>query len=143
MTVMPRDIRLVQPFTDWADLDDKPGIDGVNVFVQPINANGDPIQAAGSMYIELFTFRPASGHNKEDRIAVWDFSLRTDQDQASHWRRAIQMYELPVVFPADAATFKPESTFVLTITYQPPIGGRLSDEMLLHTQIHPPKSDRR
>ena len=135
LLLMPREVRIVAPFTTWADLDDTPGVDGVNVYVQPTNQTGDPIQATGSMYIELHAFRQASGDSKGDRLAIWEFPLSTREDQEARWRRALQMYEFPVLLPEDARSADPATKFVLSVTHNPPLGDRRSDEMILQVPL--------
>ncbi|MEE9295229.1 MAG: hypothetical protein V3W34_09765 [Phycisphaerae bacterium] len=135
LSLMPADIHIVEAFTAWADLDGKPGIDGIDVYVQPVNAAGDAIQAAGAMYVELHAYRPASADHKGRRLGIWDFALRSQEDQDTRWNRATQMYQFPIVLTAEARPTEPATKFVLSVTHNPPLGLRRSDEYILETSL--------
>ena len=133
--LMPAEIHIVEAFSNWADLDGEPGIDGIDVYVQPVNAAGDAIQAAGAMYVELFTFRPASADRRGERLGIWDFDLASQEDQDRRWNRATQMYRFPVVLTEDSRPTKPATKFVLSVTHNPPVGFRRTDEYILETPL--------
>ncbi len=133
--LMPHSVNIVEPFTTWADFDGTPGIDGINVFVQPVNAAGDPIQASGDIYVELHALQPASADPKGESLGIWDFPLHTQSEQDARWRRAVQMYDFPIQLPASARSAKPATKYVLSVTCNPPVGERRTDEYILETPL--------
>ena len=133
--LMPRSIEIVEPFTAWSDLDNSGGIDAIIVYVQPINASGDPIQAAGSMYVELYAFRQASGERKGKRLELWEMPLATQADQDTLWNRATQMYELKLILSPPTLAAKPGDKFVLMVSYNSPLGRRLATESVLQVPL--------
>ncbi len=124
LVLMPESIRIVEAFTTWTSLSERPGIDGIGVYVQPVNASGDPIQAVGSMFVELYRYLQASADHRGERVGVWDFPLASQSDQDARWHRATQMYEFPLVLPREVLSTDPGSKFVLLVTYNPPLGDR-------------------
>ncbi len=140
--LMPQSVRIVKPFTVWTDFDGEPGMDGVNVYLQPLNAAGDPVQAAGSIYVEMYTFQATSMEPKGDRLGIWDFPLRTQSDQDARWRRSVQMYELPVSWPEADRPEDLAAKYVLTVTHNSPLGDRHFDEMIIETPPVPGRFSR-
>jgi len=132
---MPRDIRIVKPFTTWGDFNDDATIDGLTVYVQPLNATGDPIRTAGHMYVELYEYRQASGEPKGKRMQLWEFPLQTEADQRARWNRATQMYELPVMLSPESLATGPGEKLVLSVTHHSPLGRHHSDEYSLDVPL--------
>ena len=59
-------------YTAGVDLDDKPGHDGIRVYLTPIDADGHPIKAAGAVKIQLFDLAAKTDDNL---VAVHDFPV--------------------------------------------------------------------
>jgi hypothetical protein len=130
--LIPSAVNIVEPFTTWADLDEPRGIDGIAVYAQPVNRSGDAIQAAGRMYIELYVFQPASADPKGARLELWEVPILTAADQQARWNRATQMYELRLgLSKATLASISAGQKFVLSLTYNSPLGEHLTDEYIL------------
>ncbi len=131
----PASINIVRSFTKWSNFDDQPGIDGVTLFVQPVDGDGRPTRAFGSAYVEIWQKRRAAGIAEGERIGIWDFPLDTHDDQAMRWRRAMRMYELPVALPASALGVAPGSAVIVSVTYHLAAGGQRFDEMELRLPL--------
>lgn len=129
--LMPREIRIVEPFTRWGDFDGNPGIDGIDVYVQPVNAFGDPIRMTGTLLVELYAFRPASADRKGMRKELWELNLLTEGDQKERWNRATQMYEFRLELSAESRSASPGDKLVLVVTHNSPLGEHRGDEMVL------------
>lgn len=129
--LMPREIRIVEPFTRWAEFDGKPGVDGIDVYVQPVNAFGDPIRTTGTMLVELYAFRPGSADRKGKRRELWELSLLTEGDQKERWNRATQMYEFRLELSPESRSGSPGDKLVLVVTHNSPLGEHRWDEMVL------------
>lgn len=133
--LLPASLKIVEPFTTLADLQPPPGIDGVRVCVQPLNAAGTPVQTVGYLYVELYQHLPASGERAGTRLGIWDFPLETEADQKTRWNRATEMYELPVVLPDVAGAAKGGDKFLLTVTHHSPLGETRSAEFVLEVPL--------
>ena len=57
-------------YTAGADLDDKPGQDGIRVYLTPIDRDGHAIKSAGEVKIQLFDLAA-----KENLVAEYDFPV--------------------------------------------------------------------
>ncbi len=57
-------------YTAGVDLDDKPGQDGIRVYLTPIDRDGHAIKAAGAVKIQLFDLAA-----KENLVAEYDFPV--------------------------------------------------------------------
>jgi hypothetical protein len=134
-TVMPQSIEIVEAFTRWDDLDDRAGIDGLELHVRPLTAAGDPTQAAGTILIELYEFRPASGLSKGERKEMWRIPLLTEADQVQRWNRATQMYDFRLELGADSQRMSGGEKYVLMVTHHSPLGVHRSDEMILQVPL--------
>ncbi|MCH7526650.1 MAG: hypothetical protein IID39_04365 [Planctomycetes bacterium] len=134
--LMPAAVRIVEPFTAWSNHDDTPGIDAITVCVQPVNTAGDPMQTAGRMFVELYTFRPASGDPKGERLELWDVPILSQPDQEARWNRGTQWYEFHLGLSAKTlASLSAERKFVLVVTHNSPLGEHLTDEYVVEVPL--------
>ncbi len=88
----------VQPFTRLASFDDDELPDGLTVWVQALDAFGDPVKVVGDINFELYTFRNASGERKGDRLIFWERTIRSRGDQTTFWDRPSQMYHFELAW---------------------------------------------
>jgi len=132
--LLPAKIRVVEQFTSW-QRSTGDGIDGITLYVQPLNATGDPVQAAGMMLAELYTFQPASGEPRGNRVELWELPLVTREDQEAHWNRATQMYEFNLELSPESRAMPPGGQFVLEVTYNAPIGEHRTASIVLKTPL--------
>jgi outer membrane murein-binding lipoprotein Lpp len=79
--------------TGGADLDrDKPGDEGLKVYVVPIDGQGQPLKAAGSFVVEAFDLADA----QHPRVGHWEFPL----DQAEkNWFGQAMLYTYVLTCP--------------------------------------------
>ncbi|MHC4090644.1 MAG: hypothetical protein ACYSUQ_06615 [Planctomycetota bacterium] len=117
--LMPARI-IVEPFTGLKSFDDDDQPDGLEVVLRPVDAFQDPVKIAGSLRVELYHFRPASGESKGRKIEQWDVPLSSLRDQETYWNRYTQMYEIPLEL--DLAAAEPADKYVIEITYNTPLG---------------------
>jgi len=61
-------------YTGGADFDDKPGDDGIKVFLKPIDSNGDTIKAAGSVAVQLYDLA-----QPEDKTLIGEYKWSVDE----------------------------------------------------------------
>jgi len=132
--LLPAKIHVVKQFTSW-ERSTGDGIDGIILYVQPLNSTDDPVQAAGTMLAELYAFQPASGEPRGNRIEIWDLSLASRKDQQAHWNRATQMYEFHLELSSESREMSPGKQFVLEVTYNAPLGEHRTDSVVLKTPL--------
>ncbi|HPD31714.1 MAG TPA: hypothetical protein PLL20_17110 [Phycisphaerae bacterium] len=133
--MLPTHIK-IQPFTRIASFDKDNIPDGVIVVLRAIDRFGDPVKAAGPFYFELWSYQPASGEPKGQRLAFWDQTLDTADKVSGHWTHA-QMYEFKLGWPEGATSVRPGSKYVLTATYRTPWDETMTDEYVLDFSVPP------
>ncbi len=135
--LLPDRIEIVEPFTRVKSFDDDAVPDGIELLLQAVNPLDNPgLMIVGRVRVELYEYLPSTGDHKGRRMENWDIELVTTEQQRKHWNALTQMYEFRLginpetIAPADQqAGFARK--FVLTATYLPPVGDRLSDECVL------------
>jgi len=132
MLLMPERVGIM-PFTRVESFDDDERPDGIALLLRPINVLGDPVNVVGRIRAELYTFVPASGLRAGSRLAVWEVTLNTEQDQRRYWSSTTQMYEFHLELNTDVVPSQPK--YVLAVTYNTPLGTHLTDEYILETPI--------
>lgn len=133
--VLPQSIEIVEAFTRWGDFDDQPGLDGIELYVQALTPAGEPVQAAGTMLVELYAFRQASGDPKGERKEMWTIALLSKADQKVHWGRATRMYDFRLELSPEVRAVSAGEKYVLMVTHNSPLGVRHSDEMVLQVPL--------
>lgn len=131
--MLPQDLQ-IQPFTKVRSFDDDDIPDGILMVVRPLDPFGDPVKAVGLFYFELWSFQPASGENKGERLAFWDRRIAGKEDVRLYWTRA-QMYEFQLAWAGDAQGVRPGRKYVLTATYRTPWDETIEDEFILDFQL--------
>ena len=129
-------VELSSAFTRFVDLDGEPGADGIELFVQPLNAFGEPVRVAGSLGVELLAFVPTSGDPRGRPLARWNVPLSSRIDQTTHWNRATGMYEL--ILGLDRTTIEPKSRYVVQVTATDVFGSMQTS----HLVMEPARPDR-
>lgn len=112
--LLPDEITLVRPFTGFVNFDDEPGVDGIELCIQPLNTFDEPIRLVGMLRVELLSYVGTSGDPRGEQIAQWEIPLSSKADQNTHWNRATRMYELHL--DLDQTSLKSESKYVLQLT---------------------------
>ncbi len=125
--LMPQRVRIVEAFTGFRSFDDDDLPDGIELLFQPLDAYGDPVKIAGSVRVELYTHKQASGMPKGQRVCdPWQVDLLTPEDQQRYWNVITGMYEVPLEFPAGAQPGG--SKYVLALTYDSPLGEHMTSD---------------
>ncbi|MCK4623714.1 MAG: hypothetical protein KAV00_00245 [Phycisphaerae bacterium] len=73
-------------YTAGVNLDDKPGHDGVRIYLTPIDADGHAIKAAGAVKIQLFDLAAKAGENL---VSACDFPV---DKIAERWSAGFMTY---------------------------------------------------
>ncbi len=123
-------IEIVEPFTRVRAFDSAETPNGIELLLQAVNPLDNPWNLVGQVRVELYEYAPASGDRKARRVEQWNVELTSDvQQQRKHWNSLTQMYEFRLGF--DPARIDPGKRYVVTVTYDAPTGGRLTDECLI------------
>lgn len=128
--LMPSRIEIVEPFTRVRSFDNDTEPDGIELLIQAVNSLDNPgLMIAGDIRVELFEFVPASADNKGRRVEHWDISVSTEAHQRTYWNQVTQMYEFRLEL--DASVIPPARKYLLTVTYNSPLGEHHQDECVV------------
>ncbi len=129
--LMPSRIEIVEPFTRAKSFDDDATPDGIELLLQAVNFLGNPgLMIAGRVRVELYEYLPASGDQQGRRLENWDIKLTTAENQRTYWNGLTQMYEFRLGI--DPTRIPPADKYVLTVSYNSPLGARLRDEYVIN-----------
>ena len=120
----------IQPFTKIKSFNDDEIPDGLLAVIRPLDRFGDPVKAVGGFQFELWTYQPASGERKGERLAFWERTIATAEDVRLYWNRA-QMYEFQLAWVQGMEDLRPGRKYVLTATYRTPWDEAIQDEYLI------------
>lgn len=132
--LLPSRIEIIEPFTrvGSADVDAKP--EWIELWLQAENVLDSPgLMIAGKLRVELYEYIPASGYSKGRRFEHWNINLATVKDQRKFWNAVTQMYEFRLGINPDR--IPKAHKYVLAVTYYPPVGDRLMDEMVISRNL--------
>ena len=127
--LLPDEISVVSPFTGFVNFDDQPGVDGIELCIQPLNTFDEPIRLVGTLRVELLSYVGSSGDPRGEQIAQWEIPLSSKADQNTHWNRATRMYELHL--DLDRTSVKSESKYVLQLTTTDAFGSMVSSHHVI------------
>lgn len=128
--LMPSSINIVEPFTRATSFDGDERTDGIELLLQASNALDSPgLMIAGGLRVELFEFLPASGERKGRQLDQWTIELSGKENQRRYWNQVTQMYEFHLGVAVEKVPVAEQ--YVLAVTYNSPMGQRLSDECVL------------
>jgi hypothetical protein len=128
--LMPSRIEIVEPFTHVKSFDNNSTPDGIELLLQAVNALDNPgLMIAGHVRVELFEFLAASGDRKGRRLEHWNVELADARQQQRYWNTLTQMYEFRLGI--DTTKIPAAEQYVLHVTYNSPLGERLTDECLI------------
>lgn len=128
--LLPSGVEIIEPFTRIASFDDDQKPDGIEIMLQAKNPLDSPcLMMVGTVRVELFEFVPASADQKGRRIEFWNVELAAPEHQERHWNRVTQMYEFRL--GVDPARVPLAEKYVLQVTYNSPLGGNHSDQIVL------------
>jgi len=127
---MPKRVEIVEPFTRVRSFDQDAEPDGIELIVQAFNALDNPgLMIAGGFQIGLYEHIQGSADRKGRRLEHWEFDLITEADQRRYWNALTQMYEFRIA--VDASRIPPGEKYVLSMTYNSPVGEHMTDECLI------------
>ena len=93
------------------------------------------LMIVGRVRVELYEYMPASGDRKGRRLEQWNIELTTAKQQRAHWSSLTQMYEWQLGL--DPASIPRADKYILAVTYDSPLGERLTDECVIHYRAGP------
>jgi hypothetical protein len=124
----PATMRLHPTFTqvkDWTN-DGKP--DGVEAVLEFDDQFGDPTKAAGTAVFELYAYRRGYPDPRGERLVnPWLGSIISVDEQRSHWHKEIGAYSFLLTYDG----IRSDRDYVLTVSFEPLTGPRLSSDLVL------------
>jgi len=130
--VVPASLSIVGEFTRLSDFDNDDAADGLELSVRSVNIFGDPVLAGGSLRVELFAYRPASGEPAGHKVRQWDVALHTADSQRRYWNRVTSLYELRL---EAAEGIDPVEKYLVRLTYANPLSERITEDYVLEPPI--------
>jgi hypothetical protein len=121
----PRSVK-IRPFTKPASFDDDAIPDGIDVFLQPADDDGDPVKAIGTFIFELYSHRSAAGDDRGERLQTWRQPVLDAEQRRQFWNHVISMYQFQLSW--EGKPIPPQQKYVLTVSFQAPGSERLFDE---------------
>ncbi len=125
----------VLPFTKFKSWDTDPAIDGIEVYLRPLDSFGDQTKAIGTFRFELYTFRKAHRDPRGNRIGFWEINLTTKEAQTLHWDKITRTYKFKLGL-AENMNITP-GKYILDTTFILPWESRLSTEYMLELKKQP------
>src|SRR6185436_3713615 len=97
--------------TGGADLDpDRPGDEGLKVYVTPVDNSGQKFKAAGAIVVEAFDLAAPAASS---RVGRWEFSV---ENAAKYWSGALLRYEYVLPCPFEKRPAHTDVTVKVTFT---------------------------
>ncbi len=127
--LMPSRIEIVEPFTRVKSFDGDATPDGIELLLQAVNSLDDPGLMVGDVRVELYEYVLASADRKGKRLEHWKVELSTPAHQRRYWNQLTQMYEFHL--GVDPAVIPLSEKYLLMVTYNSPLGERLTDEYVI------------
>lgn len=128
--LMPTKVSIVRPFTRVTTFADGGAADGIELLLQASNALDNPgLMIVGDVRVELHEFVPGSGEPKGRHLEQWNVDLSSEKQQRTFWNSLTQMYEFRL--GVDPERIPTADKYVLTVTYNSPLGEHLTDECLI------------
>ncbi len=128
--LMPAKVDIVEPFTRVKSFDDDAVPDGIELWVQAANSLGNAgLNIVGTVRAELYEYVPASAEHRGRRLEQWQIDLATVEQQRKYWSSLTQMYEFRLAI--DPTNIPAAGQYVLTVTYNSPLGEHLTDECVI------------
>ena len=128
-------MRIHPTFTHLITPSDEAETNGINAVVEFQDQFGEPTRSAGSVLFELYAYRPSDPNPRGIRLAHWQVSLDSKDDQIDHWNPAVRGYSFKLAYDKIDA----DNSYVLTAqvnregTENGPGGGRFFGQLVLET----------
>jgi hypothetical protein len=106
-------------FTQSRDFDGKPGDDGIEVRLQPLDQFGDPTKAVGSFRVEVFQYDPHSTEKRGPRLGHWFVAMTDIEMNRKYYDSVDRSYVLPLLWEKPIAA---GTSVVVQATFYPPAG---------------------
>jgi len=90
-------------FTQSKDFDGKPGQDGIEVCVEPLDQFGDPAKAVGRFRIEVFENRQHTTEPRGDRLGHWVIELLDAASNRKYYDQIDRSYVFPLMWQTPIA----------------------------------------
>ncbi|HEX4124070.1 MAG TPA: hypothetical protein VHY37_05025 [Tepidisphaeraceae bacterium] len=128
----PAYMRIHPTFTHLTAGSEESGVHGVDAVIEFQDQFGEPTRSSGTVIFELYRYRPSDPNPLGVRIAHWEASLDTKDEQLSHWNPAVRGYSFTLEYDKIDA----DNSYVLTAQVNRGGGsgsGRFFSKLVLET----------
>ncbi len=106
-------------FTQSKDFDGRPGDDGIEVRLQPIDQFGDPTKAVGAYRVEIFMYQYKTLEKRGRRLGHWFVSVLDAGSNRKYYDPIDRSYVFPLLW---GEPLPPGLMVIVQATYYPPGG---------------------
>lgn len=106
-------------FTQSKDFDGRPGDDGIEVRLQPIDQFGDPTKAVGSYRVEIFMYQYKTLEKRGRRLGHWFVSVLDAGSNRKYYDPIDRSYVFPLLWGEPLGS---GLMVIVQATYYPPGG---------------------
>jgi hypothetical protein len=128
-------MRLHPIFTQVRSLSGGTKPDGIQAELEFQDDFGDPTKAAGTVRFELYPYRHAEPDPRGDRLASWNGSLVSVEEQYLLWNKTSRTYSFKLSYPG----INVYANYVLTAVFQDVNGQRFFGRVILQGLVQPKK----
>jgi hypothetical protein len=104
-------------FTQSRDFDSKPGHDGLEVHVQPLDRFGHPTKAAGTYRVEVFESRRLTTEPRGRQLAQWFIEVLDEESNRRYYNDLDRSYVFPLLWKE---AIEPGTEVIVQATYASP-----------------------
>jgi hypothetical protein len=111
---------------------DESGINGIDAVIEFQDQFGEPTRSAGTVLFELYNYRPSDPNPRGVRLAHWEASIDSKENQINHWNPAVRGYSFELQYDK----INTDNSYVLTAQVNRaggPGGGRFFSQLVLET----------
>lgn len=127
--ILPNSVQVVSAFTRPASFDDDATLDGIEVVLQTLDAQGEPTKLSGRLVFEMYTYKKASADPKGRLAQTWTHTLTSEKDQESYWDRASRMYRFQLLVNKNELPI--DNRYVVLARYTNPWNEHFEDEAVI------------
>ena len=106
-------------FTRSKNFDSKPGDDGLEVRLQPLDQFGDPTKAVGSYRIEVFQYEMHSAEKRGARLGHWFVAVTDAESNRKYYDPVDRSYVFPLLWETP---IRSGASVIVQATFYPPAG---------------------
>jgi len=135
--VSPHEIEVQEYLTKPVSFEGSGDPDGIELILELRDGQGHQTKGVGTLVVELYATRTASGDRHGTRIALWTVELRADDSLKAYWDNLARWFKFPLLLKE--ATLTP-GRYILAVQLATPTGDKLVDEYEFRLEAGPVQS---